>query len=149
MPKAFRRFYMMAAVLLSITALAKFATFFANTPILFVSDPIFRFTFKNLLAVTGLFEAIGVYLCLCSKNDFLKSSYLAWLATSFLLYRIGLWAMDYKHPCPCLGFITKSIGIPNEVANITSLLILNVLLVGSYSVLIYLFQPWRQHGKLE
>jgi len=131
-------FYIFSGVLLLLTALVKFASFFSNIPILFLPDPILGLELRKLLMATGVFEAFGAYLCFWNKNNLIKSAYLAWLATGFLFYRLGLWATNYKHPCPCLGYLSKNIGISEKVSDMISLLILNFLLLGSYFSLIHL-----------
>ena len=67
-----------------------------------------------------------------------------WLATSFLVYRIGLVWVGYKKPCPCLGNLTDALHIPPQTADTAMKIILAYLLIGSYATLFWL---WRQRKK--
>jgi hypothetical protein len=69
----------------------------------------------------------------------------AWLATSLLAYRIGLVAVGYHRPCPCLGNLTDALHIPPQIADTAMKIILAYLLIGSYATLFWL---WRQHRKV-
>jgi hypothetical protein len=69
---------------------------------------------------------------------------LAWLSTSFLIYRFGLVWAGYHKPCPCLGNLTDALHIPPQTADTAMKIILAYLLIGSYATLFWL---WRQKWK--
>ena len=119
-----------AALLLCISALAKATSCFQKTPILYTTDPVFNIEFKFLLAAVSGLEIIGALICLFSDNGLLKSIYVAWLSTCFLAYRMEFMLVGYK-PCPCLGFITRDIGIPHAMATFFSLFALNYMVIGA------------------
>jgi hypothetical protein len=79
--------------------------------------------------------------CIFSKRTWLPAGLLAWLATSFLIYRIGLVAIGYHRPCHCLGNLTDALHIPPQTADTAMKIILAYLLLGSYATLFWL---WTQ-----
>lgn len=70
---------------------------------------------------------------------------LAWMTTNFLLYRLGLWWLDWKRPCPCLGNLTDALGISPAMADTIGKGLLAYLLVVSYALLIL---DWRGRSEL-
>jgi len=82
--------------------------------------------------------------CFFGKRIALQASLVAWLATTFLIYRIGLTWIGYHKPCPCLGNLTDAIDVSPQVADYVMKAVLAYLLIGSYFILFWL---WRQHRK--
>jgi hypothetical protein len=60
-----------------------------------------------LMLVVGLAEITIALVCFISKRPILSLVLVAWLATNFGLYRIGLVLVDYHRPCHCLGCVNK------------------------------------------
>jgi len=98
-----------------------------------------------MLAV-GLLEVVVATVCFFNRSIQLAVSLVAWLATSFLFYRIGLARMGYHKPCSCLGNLTDALHIAPQTADTAMKFILAYLLVGSYGTLFWL---WRRHRKAE
>ncbi|MGH7977270.1 MAG: hypothetical protein ACREC8_11490, partial [Limisphaerales bacterium] len=67
--------------------------------------------------------------------------FIAWLATNFFIYRLGLIHIGYHKPCSCLGTLTDALHIPAQTADTAMKIILAYLLIGSYTALLWL---WRQ-----
>jgi len=65
------------------------------------------------------------------------------LATSFLVYRIGLVLVGYYRPCSCMGSLTEELHISPEIADMAMKIILAYLLIGSYGSLIWLWRKKR------
>jgi len=134
-----RWFNFSAGVILFITGAAKVLSAFGTVRILNYPDPIFNVSFGHLMLIVGIIELIISGLCLYGKCNRLATVLVAWLATSFLVYRIGLWLTDWRHPCRCLGDLTNALHISPEAASIALKVALTYLLIGSY---LKLFSFW-------
>lgn len=128
-------------VVLSTTAIAKLISAMGTTRILQHSDPLLSVTYKHLFLGTAFVEGIVVIVLLFSRTNLLRLGLIAWLATNFLLYRVGLWWVNAPEPCGCLGTLTARLSIDPKIADRIMLSLLVVLLVGSYGLLL---KEWRQ-----
>jgi hypothetical protein len=142
--KPIRVFIFSTGMLLLITAVAKFVSAGSGAHILQISDPIISIPFRIVLWIVGSIELCIAMVCLFSKRLGLPAALVAWLATSFLLYRIGLILVGYRKPCSCLGNLTDALHIPPQTAGTAMKIILAYLLIGSYATLFWL---WRQKRK--
>ena len=142
--KRIRAFFFSSGMLLSITAIAKFVSAGGGAHILQTSDPIFFIPLHAVLWIVGLIELYIAMICFFGKRLSLQAGLVAWLATSFLLYRIGLVLVGYRKPCSCLGNLTDALHIPPQTADTAMKIILAYLLLGSYATLFWL---WRQRKK--
>jgi hypothetical protein len=138
------RFLYSAAVVLLLTAAAKFVSSFGHGTILQTRDPLTGFQFQDLFRMVGGIEVAVALVCIFSKRTWLPAGLVAWLATGFLAYRIGLVAVGYHRPCSCMGNLTDALHIPPQTADTAMKIILAYLLIGSYASLFWL---WRQHRK--
>ena len=133
-----------AGVILLITGVAKLVSSFGNARILQYPDPILCISFRQVLLIVGTIELIIALACFYGKQTGLQAALIAWLATNFLVYRLGLTWVDYQKPCSCLGNLTEALHIPPQTANSLMRIILGYLLMSSYSTLFWL---WRKHKK--
>jgi len=129
-------FVLCAAIILAITGIAKLWSMVGNAKVLGVADPILGIKFRYLLLATGLVELIITGVCLFEKSRGLATLLIAWLATSFVVYRLGLWWLDWKRPCGCLGNLTDALHVSPELAEGALKVILGCLLIGSYATVI-------------
>jgi len=130
-----------AGLILAITGLAKVWSSFGDVKLLTVADPIVGIPFKYLMLAVGVAELVIAAVCLCTKANRLATVLVAWLATNFLVYRIGLWWMGWKKPCSCLGNLADTLGISPQTADHLIKVLLAYLLIGSYGLLIW---EWRK-----
>ena len=138
-------FLVTSGVLLGITGLAKMWGATGGTKVLAVSDPIVGIPFGRLMLVVGLLEVVIAAVCLLRKGEKLPLLLLAWLATSFAVYRIGLWWMGWHRPCGCMGSLTTALHLSDQAADNITKVVLAYLLIGSYGLLV---RQWRQERKL-
>jgi hypothetical protein len=89
--------------------------------------------------IAGILELGVAAHSLFSRNRIVTVTLIAWLASIFVLYRIGLFFVGLNIPCPCLGGFTDAIHLRREIADIIMKIVLGYLLLGSYGVLL-----WRQ-----
>jgi hypothetical protein len=139
-----RLFFYSAAIVLLVTAMAKFISSFGHGIILQTRDPLTGFQFQDLFRLVGSIEFAVALVCVFSKRISLPAGFVAWLATNFLAYRIGFAAVGYHRPCSCLGNLTDALHISPQVADTSMKIILAYLLLGSYASLFWL---WRQRNK--
>jgi hypothetical protein len=92
----------------------------------------------------GVVELVIAGICLFGKSQKLKLGLIAWLATSFVVYRLGLWWMGWKKPCGCLGNLTDALHLSPQAADSLMKVILAYLLIGSYGLLIWRWRQGRQ-----
>jgi len=146
MNKSFSQcFILSAGAILAITGIAKVWTALAGTKVLAVVDPIVGIQFRHLMIGTGAMELAVALLCLFSKRTGLAGLLVGWLSTTFLVYRLGLWWLDLKAPCSCLGSLTGALHIQPHTADNIMKIVLAYLLIGSYGLI---FWHWRQKRSL-
>jgi hypothetical protein len=144
--KAGNWFICSAVMILFITGIAKVWTAFGNVKLLTMADPIVGISFKHLMLAVGVAELAVAALCLFAKTHRFATVLVAWLTACFAAYRLGLWGMDWKSPCGCLGNLTDTLHISPQTADNIMKALLAYLLIGSYGLLIW---QWRQKQKLK
>jgi hypothetical protein len=134
--------YSSALVLLA-TALAKLASSVGHSEVLQMSDPLLRISFKHAFLVAGIMELVVSGACFTSKDNVFSLKIIAWMATCFLVYRVGLYVIGWHKPCHCLGNLTDVIHISPDTADLIMKTILAYLLLGSYGALFFLGRNQR------
>jgi len=134
-------FLLSASGVLLFTALAKVVSTFGKSGILVYPDPITGVSFSHLLIATSGIEFVVAGVCAFGKSRPFRAMLVAWLATSFLAYRVGLHILGWHRPCSCLGNLTDAIHISPQVADNVMKGVLAYLLAGSYWIL---FSHWRK-----
>lgn len=143
--KGFRGFMVSAGVLLLATAAAKLVSAGGNARILQFPDPVFAIPFRRVFWIVGGLELVIALICLFGKWPRLQAGLVAWLATSFAVYRLALNLSGYHSPCHCLGNLTDALHISPETADNAMKVVLAYLLIGSYATVFWL---WRQKWKV-
>lgn len=123
--------------LLAITGALKIMAVFSKVKILETPEPLFGIPFQYFFLIAGLIELFVAIVCLFGKNEQATALLLAWLSTCFLIYRVGLWWMDWKGPCKCLGNLTDWLHVTPSTADLLIKTILIYILVGSYSIIFF------------
>jgi hypothetical protein len=139
-----RVFFLSSGVTLAITGGAKLLSAGGSAIILQRLDPVFGISFRTLFCVVGICEMIVAALCLFSKRIVLQAAIVAWMATSFGVYRLSLWWIGYQKPCQCLGSLTETLHISPTIADVTMKCILAYLIAGSYAALLWLWVRYRK-----
>jgi hypothetical protein len=120
-----------------LTGLAKIVSAFGKAKLLDYHDPITDLSFRHLMLLAAIVEIAVALFCLLSNKYLLGTKLIAWLATALIGYRVGLWLVGWKSPCPCLGTLTTALHIRPEGADTVMKAILGYLAFGSYLILIY------------
>lgn len=121
-----------------LSAIGKLAAISADTTI-HGADPLFAPLLARhvLLGVALLEAAIGGWFISDRKRLAWKWATAAWLSSCFLLYRFGLWMIDYSGPCGCFGgTFQKFMGLSERFVSLFTLIVAIVLLSVSMMALI-------------
>src|SRR6478736_9231655 len=90
------------AMLLFLTAAAKFFSSFGSARILTARDPMFLLKYWQIMILVGLLElALAIYL-FRGRDSILKLFAILWLGSNFIFYRMANDLMGIT-VCPCLG----------------------------------------------
>lgn len=135
-----RVYYVSIAIILVMASLLKLLAVDGSQALLNEPDLVFNVPNRLLLKGTALIElAVGIFL-IGKADKKHKALVVAWLATSFLIYRIGIFAVsDGRGRCACLGSLTDSIPVTPDQAEMLAKLVVAYMIIGSYGIL------WRMH----
>lgn len=115
-PEAGRVFFNVTAAVLFFTAGVKLLSSATSARVLDHVDAIFLVPLRIVLSTVSLIEiAIGGAL-LSSLSPTRKVALVLWFSVSCITYRIGAMWLDSGKPCPCLGSVVQSLGIPEFFA---------------------------------
>ncbi len=142
-----RIFYGSAAVILFLTAAAKLVSATGKARALALPDPLLTLTNREVLVLVGGIELLLAGYLLFGRRSWLKAPLVAWLATNFLIYRLGLVWMGIHAPCGCLGTITDALAIPPATVDLLMKIVLAYLLAAGYGLL--LLEWWRGRKRAE
>ena len=138
-----RWFLRSAGLALAVTGFAKALSALGSARVLDVLDPIAGIPFRYLMLLVGVAELLIALVCFVESLRHLCLVSVAWLSTCFLVYRIGLWWIDWQQPCRCLGRLTDVLHISPTTADNLMKGLLIYLLLGSYGLL------WRCYRSSE
>jgi hypothetical protein len=130
-----KSFNLSSAAILLLTGIFKVLGWFGSARILDEFDPITGVSFRYLLLMVGIVELGVATICVIWKAQVVSSFLIGWLALNFLLYRLGLWSLDWHRPCGCLGNLTDYLNLSPETADIAIRFILAYFLIGSGIIL--------------
>jgi hypothetical protein len=125
----------LSGILLLITGAAKLISATGSARVLEMRDPILLISFRYVFIIVGCIELIICAFCLLSCRTHLQAQLIAWLAASFVIYRLELIMIDYQGPCHCAGNLTEMIHISANAINYIMTAILTYLLGGSYLII--------------
>lgn len=129
--------------ILTLSALAKLASALGTAKVLGMSDPLLGISYRYLLTGVAGLEILTACLCFLRKSSRLAIISVAWLCTSFLFYRVGLWWIGWKQPCKCMGTITDALHIDAQTADYIAVVLLGYMLIGSYGILLVEYRRSR------
>jgi len=129
-----RAFIASGGIILLVTGLAKLISAFGAARVLLTVDPIFGIQFRHLFLLVGGLEIVVSLVCFFSRSSQFRLASTLWIATGFMLYRVGLEWVGYHKPCHCMGTLTDALGIPPMIADQVMKWILAYLLIGGIIV---------------
>lgn len=68
-------------------------------------DPVFGIPNKFVYPLVGLIECIVGYACWQASSLERKGTFLLIMSASWIIYRVGLLAVDSKAPCSCMSYL--------------------------------------------
>ena len=127
-----------AAALLLVMASALFLINLAG-PIHLVlpRDPISGISLRYLFWIFGAIAALLAFLCLFSERPARAIPWVAWLATNFLIYRIGLYFEGCHNLTGFLASATYAFAIPAKAASLLVDAAFTYLFIGSCILLLW------------
>jgi hypothetical protein len=131
------------AAVLAFTGAAKLLSVAGTARILNVEDPLVGIRFRYLLLAVGMVELGIAVVCLARRWQTPAILLVAWLATGFLFYRLGLWLTHWHRPCTCLGNLAGALHLSDQMADNVMKGVLVYLLVGSYLALALRYRAER------
>ena len=109
-----------------------------------IPEPMLGFPLRYTVLIVGGFELVVALICLFGKQVGFQMCWLAWLATNFFVYRIGLYWMHSHPQASCIGSLTDPLHLAPGISGIIIGIIPFYLLLGSYAGVIWL---WLQEGR--
>src|SRR3954468_13557516 len=88
-----------AIALFIIAAVMKLWMVLGDYRIVHESDPILRMPFRSVFSTVALLELACACLLVVRSNRILVWKFLAAFLTLVVIYRVGLWLVDYRLPC--------------------------------------------------
>jgi hypothetical protein len=135
-PKYAKIFIISAEMIFLVTALAKLVSAGGSARVLNLADPLLSLSTRHVLAGVGVLEMLLAGYLFLGKNLWMKLSLTAWMATNFLVYRLGLWWTDAPKPCGCLGTVTDALPISPRFVDYGMKGVLAYLLIGSVALIV-------------
>src|SRR5882724_199761 len=142
--KLTRLFIYTAGGILLAAALVRFLVV-TNAPFLPLRDPLLGIPTFWLVLIAGGIELILGLNCLFGRHIRLQTGLLAWLASNFLVYRIGLFSIGCPQKYGCLGSLTDPLHLSRGTTGFVMEIIPVYLLLGSYVTFIWLW--FTKEGK--
>jgi len=135
--------YSAGAILLA-TALERLLIAVGNAQVLALPEPMLGVPLRYAVLAVGAFELLVALVCLFGKQAGLQLGWLAWLATNYTVYRIGLFTMHIHPQATCIGSLTDPLHLARGTMGIIVGIMPLYLLLGSYAGVIWLWLEDRR-----
>lgn len=131
-----------AALGLLVAAFGKLGVLVEGPKMLSERDPFIGLSFRATFVLVVSMELVIAVYCARSRDFLLRGLCLLSFGAIVLVYRIGLYLIDYHKPCGCLGSITSVLHISESAADdIAKMMLAVILLAGASGVLV----NWRAY----
>ncbi len=100
-----KRFYINTVVAILIVAgVVKLFAFAQKSVFLSEANPLLQLLTNRHMSILVALVELGVATFLIRSHSLtLQLCLILWIGAAFLVYRLGLWAVDYRGPCSCIG----------------------------------------------
>jgi hypothetical protein len=142
--KQIKFFIYSAGGILLAAALIRFLTAAGSAPALALPEPVLGIPLRYAVLLVGGFELVVALICLFGRRAGLQLGWLAWLATNYAVYRIGLLTMGMHQQGTCIGSLTDPLHLARGTLGIITGLLPLYLLLGSYAAVIWLWLEGRR-----
>ena len=107
-------------------------------------EPVMGIPLRYAVLLVGGFELAVALICLFGRRLGLQIGWLAWMATNYAVYRIGLLTMGIHQQGTCIGSLTDPLHFNRGITGIVVSLLPVCLLLGSYAAVIWLSLEGRR-----
>jgi hypothetical protein len=122
-----------AGGLLLAAAMQRFIIAAGSAPVLSLPDFFFFIPLRDAVLLVGGLELATALVCLYGRRVGFQLGLLAWMATNFAVYRLGLVAMAQHPQGTCIGSLTDPLHFARGITGYIMELIPFCLLIGSYA----------------
>ena len=112
-------------------------------------DPMLGIPLRYAVLAVGALELTVALICLFGKRVGLQIGWLAWMATNYVVFWIGLLATHYHPQGTCIGGLTDPLHLLRGTSGLVLMAIPFYLLIGSYAALIWLWSQRRLSQPIE
>lgn len=130
------------AILLG-SALTRFLIAAGNASFLFLPDPALGIPLRYAVLIVGGIELVVGFICLFGKRVHFQIGWLAWLATNFIAFQIGLFWMHYHPQATCIGSLTDPLHLSRGITGLFVAALPAYVVLGSYTTLIWMWASGR------
>jgi hypothetical protein len=142
--KPVRIFIYSAGGLLLTAALLRFIIAVGSAQALFLPEPVLGIPLRYAVLLVGGFELAMALICLFGRRIGLQIGWLAWMATNYAVYRIGLLTMGIHQQGTCIGSLTDPLHLARGTVGMIIGLLPLYLLLGSYAAVIWRWLAGRK-----
>jgi predicted RNA-binding Zn-ribbon protein involved in translation (DUF1610 family) len=141
--KWIKLFLYSAGPILLTAALERFLVATGDVQTLSLPEPVIGIPLRYAVLLVGTIELLVALICLFGKQVGLQLGWLAWLATNYVVYRIGLFTMHCHAQATCIGSLADPLHLSRGMTGFIMAFLPVYLLLGSYAAVIWL---WLKHG---
>jgi predicted RNA-binding Zn-ribbon protein involved in translation (DUF1610 family) len=142
--KPVKLFIYSAVAILLAAALERFLVAAGHAQALALPEPVLGIPLRYAVLMVGAFELVVALICLFGRQDGVQLGWLAWMATNYTVYRIGLLTMGMHHQATCIGSLTDPLHLARGTMGIIVGIMPLYLLLGSYAAVIWLWLAGRR-----
>jgi hypothetical protein len=142
--KWIRYFILSSGAILLAAALTCFLIAADSAQVMSLPEPVLGIPLRYAVLAVGAFELVVALFCLFGKRVGLQAGWLAWLATNYMVYRIGLFTMHCHPQATCIGSLTDPLHLSLGTMGILIGFLPFYLLLGSYAAVIWLWLEGRR-----
>jgi hypothetical protein len=142
--KGIKLFIYSAGGILLAAALIRFVIAAGSAPVLAMPEPVLGLPLRHAVLLIGGFEFVVALICLFGRQTGLQLGWLAWLATNYMVYRIGLLTMGMHQQGTCIGSLTDPLHLTRGTIGMMVGFLPFYLLLGSYAAFIWLWWEGRR-----
>jgi hypothetical protein len=125
-------FIKLSILIFIVTGCAKLISVFGDSELLIQRDPIFQIVnFRVVMLFVGSIEILLAAYIFSVKSLKVVLLTIFIFSIMLILYRFGLYWIDYNKPCSCLGNVADMIGVSDVAADRIMILVLLFLFAGS------------------
>lgn len=132
-----------AGSILLAAALSRFLIALGSAPFLSLPDPALGLPIRYTVLIVGGIELLVALICLFGKSVHFKTGWLAWLATNYIVFQIGLFWMHCHPQATCIGSLTDPLHFARGLYGWITALLPIYFVLGSYTTLIWLWVRGR------